>query len=197
MSKTAIKPVSRKSDLVTQEFEKEILIYDTIIDKAFSLNETSALIWNLCNGSNSVSEIAAGLSKKLNSPVNEDFVWLALEQLKKDNLLKNGEEISINFGGLTRRDVIRKIGFASLIVLPMVSSLIAPPAVNASSSGTCSGTCQCPNSTVNSCSPDVGAATYQFCQTKAPTATCRCRGPFGADGSGTTPNQKLGNCATS
>ena len=67
MSKTALKPVSRKSDLVTQELEKEILVYDLIVDKAYSLNETSSLIWNLCNGQNSVSEITAVLSKRLNS----------------------------------------------------------------------------------------------------------------------------------
>lgn len=196
MSRTEIKPVSRKSDLVTQEHEKEILIYDLLIDKAYSLNETSSLIWNLCNGENSVAEITSSLSKKLNSSVNEDFVWLALEQLKKDNLLANGEEISIEFGTLSRRDLVRKIGLASLVTLPVVSSLIAPSAINAASLAVCGGTCQCPNTTTNFCTPDVGAATYPFCQTKSPTATCRCRGPFAPNGSGTTVNQKLGNCAT-
>lgn len=136
MSKTAVKPISRKSNLVTQEHEKEILIYDLLIDKAFSLNETSSLIWNLCNGTNSVAEITTKLSKKFNHSINEDFVWLALERFKNDNLLANGEEISIDFGGLSRRDVIRRIGFASLVTLPVISALIAPTAIHASS--TCS-----------------------------------------------------------
>lgn len=197
MSKTAIKPVSRKSDLVTQELEKEILTYDLITDKAFSLNETSALIWTLCDGNRTIAEIADQLSQKLKSPISEDFIWFALEQLKKENLLADETEINAPFGGLSRRDVIRRIGFASLAVLPMVSSLVAPPAANAASPGVCGGTCQCPNGTANFCSPDVGAATYPFCQTKTPTATCRCRGPFGADGSGTTATQKTGTCATS
>ena len=157
MSKIEVKPISRKSDLVTQEHEKEILIYDLIIDKAFSLNETSSLIWNLCDGKNSVSDISASLSKKLKSSIDEDFVWLALEQFKKDNLLANVEEISINFGGLSRRDVIRKIGFASLIALPMVSSLLAPTAVNAASGSCTTGASNralgCPCTAITQCQP--------------------------------------------
>lgn len=136
MSKTAVKPINRKSDLVTQELEKEILIYDLLTDKAFSLNETSSLIWSLCNGKNSVSEITAELSKKLNSSVGEDFVWFALEQLKKDNLLENGGEILIDFGDLSRREVIRKVGFATLAALPVIAAVSAPSAVRAAS--TCS-----------------------------------------------------------
>lgn len=196
MSKTEIKPVSRKSDLVTQELEREILIYDLLIDKAFSLNETSSLIWNLCDGDNTVSDISSNLSKKLSAPVSEDFVRLALEQLKKDNLLKNGEEISIDFNGLSRRDVIRKIGFASLLVLPMISALAVPMSINATSLVACNGTCQCPNATANFCSPSVGLNVFPDCNLKSPTATCRCRGPFGPNGSGTTTGQKLGNCGT-
>lgn len=133
MSKIEINPVSRKSNLVTQELEKEILTYDLIADKAFALNETSTLIWNLCSGKNSVSEITAKLSQQLNSPVSEEFIWLALEQLKQNNLLANGDEITIDFGGLSRRDVIRKVGFASLVTLPFVASLVAPRASQAAS----------------------------------------------------------------
>lgn len=137
MSKTAVKPISRKSDLVTQEFEKEILIYDLLIDKAFILNETSSLIWNLCNGKNSVAEIAADLSKRLHSPVNEDFVRFAVEQFKKDNLLANGEEVSFDFGDLSRREVIRQVGLATLAALPLISVVSAPLSVRAAST-TCS-----------------------------------------------------------
>lgn len=171
MSRTEIKPVSRKSDLVTQEHEKEILIYDLLIDKAYSLNETSSLIWNLCNGKNSVAEITSSLSKKLNSSVNEDFVWLALEQLKKDNLLANGEEISIDFGGLSRRDVIRKIGFASLVALPVISSLIAPTSINAASNCpatlrpngcACTSNSQCGPGSTTGCCYDNSACNTRF-----------------------------------
>lgn len=133
MLKPEVKPVSRKSKLVIQEFGNEILIYDLIENKAFSLNETSALIWQICDGSKTISEIANQISQKLNSTVNEDFVWLALEQLKKDNLLENNSDIIAPFEDLSRREVIRKVGLASLVALPVISSLIAPAAVSAQS----------------------------------------------------------------
>lgn len=50
---------------LVQELEKEILVYDLGIDKAFCLNKTSAIIWQLCNGANSVADIAELMSRKL------------------------------------------------------------------------------------------------------------------------------------
>lgn len=200
MSEKEIKPVSRKSDLVTQEHEKEILIYDLLIDKAYSLNETSSLIWNLCDGKNSVAEISSNLSKKLNSSVNEDFVWLALEQLKKDNLLANGEDISIDFGGLSRREVIRKAGFTTLILLPVISSVVSPIAIQAASVS-CSGNCRCPNSTAangscNGSAATVGGISYVNCfTTSGNNSNCNCFGPFNANNSaGTGFKSSIGGC---
>lgn len=129
------KPKGRENDIVLQQLKDEVLIYDLTINKAFSLNETSALIWNLCDGNNSVADISGQLSKKLNQPVTDDLVWLALDQFKKDNLLANNEQVEIKFDGLTRREVIRKVGFASMIALPVISSIIAPTAANAASGG--------------------------------------------------------------
>jgi hypothetical protein len=45
MLKNNIKPISRKSHIVVQYFGNEILIYDLTENKAFCLNETSALVW--------------------------------------------------------------------------------------------------------------------------------------------------------
>jgi hypothetical protein len=190
-----IKPLARKNDIVIQEFGNEILIYDLKSNKAYNLNETSALIWQLSNGERTISEIAQNLSQIYNSQLSEEFVCLALEQFRKDKLVENQNEITGLLGGVSRREIIRKVGLASLITLPIVSNLVAPTSASAQSS-TCFDTCQCPNATVSFCSPSVGAATYPFCQLKTPTATCRCRGPFGPDGSGTTAGQKLGTCAT-
>lgn len=134
MLKAEIKPISRKSNLVVQELNNEVLVYDLLVNKAFNLNETSVLIWQLCNGNNTISDIARIISQRFSLPVNEDLVWLALEQLKKENLLENAEEVSIDFGGLSRREIIRKIGFATLVVLPVISALIAPAAIKAQSS---------------------------------------------------------------
>ncbi len=48
--KNNFKPTQRKAELVIQELNGEVLIYDLGRNKAFSLNETSALVWQACNG---------------------------------------------------------------------------------------------------------------------------------------------------
>ena len=50
-------PKGRHNDLVVQDSENEVLIYDLKLNKAYCLNETSALIWRLCDGTKSVAEI--------------------------------------------------------------------------------------------------------------------------------------------
>lgn len=143
-------PIARKSNLVVQEIEAETLVYDLGMNKAFCLNETSSLVWQYSDGKNSVSEIAKLLSKRFKTLVTDELVWLALDQLKKDNLLENSSEFEINFNGLERRKVIKKIGFASMIALPVVSSVIAPSALYAASVNNCPplGTCISAGSTI-------------------------------------------------
>lgn len=126
-------PVVRKNDLVIQELNDEILIYDLQNNKVFGLNETSAVVWQLSNGEKTMSEIAREASKKLKSPINEEYVWLALEQLKRANLIENESGIENTYLGATRREVIRRVGLASMVALPMISSLVAPSSLQAQS----------------------------------------------------------------
>jgi hypothetical protein len=128
-----INPIARRNDIIVQELKDEVLVYDLIINRAYCLNESSAIVYNLCDGTNSVSDISNQLSKKLKSPFKEDLVWLAIDQFKQYNLLDNSQEIKTNFEELSRREVIRRVGFASMIAIPVVSSLIAPTASMAAS----------------------------------------------------------------
>ena len=194
MPENQVKPIARKTDIVTQELENEILVYDLSTNKAFCLNETSGAIWLKCDGSRSLSQIANELRSEANSSIDVGFVSLAIEQFRKDDLLENESEFSNLFEGLSRREVIRKVGLTSLVALPLVSSLVAPNAIHAQSVA-CGGACQCPNPTVNFCSPAAGGGTLD-CNTlpNSPTGLCRCRLPFGAPASGTSPGQKVGTC---
>ena len=126
-------PKSRKSNIVVQELDKELLIYDLSNNKAFCLNESLILVWQYADGRNSVTDISILLSRKLKTKVSEEFVQFGLDQLKKDNLLENGTEFEINFNGLNRRQIIKKIGFASMITLPLISSVVAPTSAMAAS----------------------------------------------------------------
>lgn len=118
-------PKSRQNELVVQELKGEILIYDLQTDKAFCLNETSALVWQLCDGNRDIAEISRQLNKMLKSPVNEDFVQLALDELKRENLLANGEEV-VSESSVSRREMIRRAGLATAAALPIVFSIVAP-----------------------------------------------------------------------
>ena len=96
-------PKTRQSNMVQQELESEVLIYDLISHKAFCLNKTSALVYQLADGTKTVAEISRLMSIKLKSKVPEDLVWLALNELKNNNLLEYEAEVSNHFAGLSRR----------------------------------------------------------------------------------------------
>ena len=184
-------PLSRKANIVIQEIENEILIYDLKINKAFCLNETSHLVWQLCNGINSIADISRKLSKKLNLNYSEDLVWLALDQLKKNNLLENSSEVEINFGGLSRREVIRKVGLASVIALPVIASIVAPTALHAQSTCvnpgglapgssqsfpglTCGSSCNSCVCALNNCNPKCCSGTAVRALDNSSMTLCFC-----------------------
>jgi hypothetical protein len=118
-------PVARSKDITTQDLKDEILIYDFTNNKAYCLNSTSTVIYNACNGKTSFEE----LDKRHN--FKTDLIFLALDELKKNNLI---EHYDSPFAGISRREIIRKIGFGSMVALPVISSLVAPKAIDAQSS---------------------------------------------------------------
>ena len=126
-----MKPKARQDNIVVQTLNHETLIYDLSENKAFCLNDTSALVWRMCDGKRSVEDIGNELSTRFKTPASNDLVYLALDQLGKDGLLET--QIENRFLGLSRREVIRKVGFASAIALPLISSIIAPTALMAQS----------------------------------------------------------------
>jgi hypothetical protein len=127
-------PFARTTDIVIQTSGKELLIYDLIKHKAFNLNETSAIVYQACDGKTSFSQL---MSK---TKFSEEIIFLALDELRKENLIEANSSYTSPFAGMTRREVIRKVGFASMIALPVISSLIAPTAAHAQSAATSCGT---------------------------------------------------------
>lgn len=155
-------PTARKTDIIVQELDDEVLIYDLQIDKAYCLNETAAAIYRLCDGGNSVAAIKESTGRRLKKPVAEDLIWLALDQLRENNLLEKSGEMEINFGGISRREVIRKVGFASIVALPVISSLVAPTSANAASA-TATATCTSTSNRPLGCTCNGGAVCASGC----------------------------------
>ena len=142
-------PRARQDDLVVEALGDETLVYDMRTHKAHCLNRTAALIWNRCDGQSSVSEVRAALESELGTPVTADLVWLALSQLGKRGLLASPLPGSTAQHTMTRRSVMRRIGFGAAAALPLITSILAPTVAEA---GTCGHTGASCNSATDCCS---------------------------------------------
>lgn len=149
-------PPARNENIVIQEVNNETLVYDLLNNKAYCLNETSAKVFQACGNNETFKDL------KSKHSFTDDIIYLSLDELKKNNLLNS--EYSSPFVEMNRREVIRRVGLASMVALPIISSLIAPQAINAQSLGnlalgqTCTSSSQCSSSASNCAnrSPSTG-----------------------------------------
>ena len=130
-------PMARQNGIVVQEMPDEVLVYDLDSNKAHCLNSSAAQVWKSCDGSNTVADIV----KQFDGKVTEDFVWLAIDQLNENGLLQN--EIAPRFAGQSRRQVLKTIGLASMVAIPVIASLVAPSSAMAAVSCTCTNNNSC------------------------------------------------------
>ncbi|MEZ5346402.1 MAG: PqqD family protein [Pyrinomonadaceae bacterium] len=138
-------PLARTADLVVQGSGSETLTFDIRTNKACCLNETSALIWKLCNGKRRVSEISDEMTKQLKIRFDEDLVWFALEELDRNDLLEKRPSQYGRFSRISRREVVKRLGIGGMALLPIVSSIVAPTAVSAQSNACPVSPCFLPN----------------------------------------------------
>ncbi|MDH3494493.1 MAG: PqqD family protein [Acidobacteriota bacterium] len=146
-------PRARQSDLVVQQSKDEMLVYDMKANKAHCLNETMAAIWVACDGSKTIGEIAESI-EGISQDIKKEAVWLAIDELNQRNLLDEG--LDLNFAGESRREMIKKVGFASAAAIPVIASLAAPTSILAAASCACldNGDCitGCPSTICNTTS---------------------------------------------
>ncbi|MBI4639864.1 MAG: PqqD family protein [Candidatus Tectomicrobia bacterium] len=134
-------PHAREDGLVVQELPDETVVYDLKRHRAHCLNQTAALVWRHCDGQTTVAEIALLMQSELKIPVDEEMVWLAMNQLGRAHLLRERMGPPVHAMPYSRRELIRKlarIGGIS-VLLPVVTSIIAPTAVQAAA--TCTANC--------------------------------------------------------
>src|SRR5687768_4876472 len=111
-------PLARHQDVVIQELGKEILVYDLLTHKAYNLNETSAIVYQACGDGTTFSEL------KRKHKFTDELIFFALDELKREGLIE--DKPTNHFGSLTRREVIRRVGLASMVALPVIIALSAP-----------------------------------------------------------------------
>lgn len=120
-------PTARKDSLIVKELADETLVYDTQRDKAHCLNSTAALVWRNCDGKRTVDQLRELMEKDAGAPVPEEMIWLALDQLETFKLLDGAPVKPLQLSGMSRRNLVKRIGFAA-IAIPVIISISAPPA---------------------------------------------------------------------
>lgn len=120
-------PAARTTDIVVQDLGKEILIYDLKTHKAYSLNETSSIVYQAYDGKTTFEQL------RTRHRFTNEIIFLAINELKKENLIDTAEEYGFALTEMSRREAIRKVALASAIALPLISSLTVPTAAMAAS----------------------------------------------------------------
>jgi len=131
-------PCARKDKVLSTKLLEETMVYDQVSHRAHVLNRTVALVWGSANGRNSIDEIAQILHRELGLPADRDIVLLALKELSESGLLQEPVQAETGPERLTRRQVAQKLTLAgaSLALVPLVTSVLAPTPAMAQSSVT-------------------------------------------------------------
>ncbi len=148
-------PATRKGGLTITALDDEILVYDPETMRASCLNSFAAEVLALCDGQRSAPEIARDLPF---DDVDERVVWLALADLEKAQLLRDGSSFASNAcAGMNRRAFMKQLGFGSAVAVPIVIGIPLPTAAAHVSctgeGGSCTDNHNCCDNL--SCSSDV------------------------------------------
>jgi hypothetical protein len=131
-SMTTRRPLARSEDLVIEEVEDELLVYDRKAQRAHCLTGPAARVWRACDGTMDAEALAASLD------MSADTVDKAFDELEAAGLLEQGLEILKGNGngnghGITRRELTKRsaqVGTAA-VAAPLVLSIAAPTAMAA------------------------------------------------------------------
>jgi len=118
-----MKPLARKSNLFAENLPEEVILYDKSNNKVHCLSKTAAAIWESCDGTRSVDDLARFVEAKLGAPADREVVLLALEELEKADLLEAGSGIVPDAALSSRREAVGKIALAgTALVATIVAS---------------------------------------------------------------------------
>ncbi len=130
-------PARRTNRLAVQKIESETLLYDEDLHRAYLLNPVAAAVWHACDGHSTPAQIAVAVTLQMQQPVSEDIVHCALTGLRRDGLLAADNNLLL-LPVLERRELLRRLGTAALILLPAIAMVATPTAAQAYSGNTSS-----------------------------------------------------------
>src|SRR3990172_114473 len=149
-------PCARENRLVVRELPDEVLVYDLDRHKVHCLNRTAALIWRQCDGRATGAELGRLLEEGVGGGGGggggggAGVVWGGLGGLGRAHLLRDRVSPPAGVAGLSRREVMRRLalGGGLSVLLPAVTSIVAPTAAEAQSA--CTKT-RCESGTTPTC----------------------------------------------
>jgi hypothetical protein len=118
--------LSRKTGVLTEILDGEAVVLDVETQKAYHLNRPATILWQQCDGSRNIDELAAILKRELD--LNVDVVPLAelgVQKLESLGLMQGAS-------GITRRSAARKLGLAAALI-PVISAMTIPAPARAGS----------------------------------------------------------------
>jgi hypothetical protein len=130
----AVMPRARSAELVVTELEGEQLVYDLRTHKMHHLNRLSMIVWLACDGTSTSSQVLDKM-RSFDRLASDEVLWLALDQLERAQLLEGAYYHVASGQGLSRRTLLKRGIVAGAVTLPVISSLLAPSAAAAGSSG--------------------------------------------------------------
>jgi DNA-binding transcriptional regulator YhcF (GntR family) len=161
--------VARTDELVVEELDREVLIYDQRTNEAHCLSPAAAQAWRACDGKTSREQLATELE------LDVDTVRRALDELEACGLLDGSGN-----AGVTRREAttrFTKVG-AAAVAAPLIYSIVAPTPALAASEATCFAICDtgCGScSKAGCCCSAPGGGSMKLCS--ADLAACQALTP--------------------
>lgn len=166
----SIRPRARQDGVLLRELPDETLVYDLERHRAFCLNATAAAVFRRCDGRAAVPEIARRVARDLGASVDEEVVWLALKRLGRARLLR--EPVRRPGGSVSRRAAAFRIGGG--VLLPLISSVLAPKAAEALTCAPVPGGAVCTQSQCGQLCDDCSG--NEHCKRTPGNPVCKCQG---------------------
>jgi hypothetical protein len=148
-----------RKDMIMRQLKDELVLYDPDTKRAFCLNRVASEVWALCDGKTTVEEIIDHFQKIDEPEMDRKVIYLSLRKLQRCGLLTNSSQAIEPLTFRSRRALIKKLGIAAAMALPVVTSIIVPTPAEAASP--CRRSFQpCPQGNTQCCS---GVCIAGFC----------------------------------
>jgi hypothetical protein len=130
-------PRARPEGLIVQKVADEAVIYDLETKEAHCLKPLAAFVFDASDGSTTIGKLAIRARAEVDPEVTDEQVADAVVQLEQIRLLEAPSLLVIDGnGGVSRRDMMRRMGYAgaaATVGTGLVMSITAPAALAACS----------------------------------------------------------------